>query len=118
LGARGFIIPSAGNAGGAAAGYAAGWGVPCAGVVPRGTAPAGGGGAGVRGAGARRPPPAPAAEAASAGARVCTIEGSIATAGKVVAAVAPKIGWFDLSPLKETYRLESQKHAGPQLAHA
>src|SRR5437867_1423900 len=40
LGARGFVIPSAGNAGGAAAVYAARAGLPCAVVVPRGTPPA------------------------------------------------------------------------------
>ena len=62
-GATGFVIPSAGNAGGAAAVYAARCGLPCAVIVPRGT------------------PPAAIAEAAIAGAKVFTIEGSIATAG-------------------------------------
>src|SRR3989454_2782480 len=87
LGARGFVIPSAGNAGGAAAVHAARRGLPCAVIVPRGT------------------PPAAIAEAANAGATVFTIEGSIATAGKVVAKVAPQIGWVDLSALKEPYPL-------------
>src|SRR5215467_13944410 len=41
LGARGFIIPSAGNAGGAAAVYAARCGLPCAVIVPRATRRAG-----------------------------------------------------------------------------
>jgi threonine synthase len=98
LGARGFIIPSAGNAGGAAAVYAAACGLPCAVIVPRGT------------------PPAAVAEAAIAGATVFTIEGSIATAGKIVGAVAPQIGWFDLSTLKEPYRLEGKKTMGLELA--
>src|SRR5688500_14388065 len=98
LGARGFIIPSAGNAGGAAAVYAARCGLPCAVIVPRGT------------------PAAAVAEAAIAGARVFTIEGSIATAGKVVAKVAPQLGWFDLSTLKEPYRLEGKKTMGLELA--
>jgi threonine synthase len=98
LGARGFIIPSAGNAGGAAAVYAARCGLPCAVIVPRGT------------------PPAAVAEAAMAGAAVFTIEGSIATAGKVVAKAAPQIGWFDLSTLKEPYRLEGKKTMGLELA--
>src|SRR5436309_11296160 len=98
LGARGFIIPSAGNAGGAAAVYAARCGLPCAVIVPRGT------------------PAAAVAEAAIAGAHVFTIEGSIATAGKVVAKVAPRIGWFDLSTLKEPYRLEGKKTIGLELA--
>src|SRR5205814_2880975 len=98
LGARGFVLPSAGNAGGAAAVYAARCGLPCAVIVPRGT------------------PPAAIAEAAIGGAKVFTIEGSIATAGKVVAKVAPQIGWFDLSTLKEPYRLEGKKTMGLELA--
>jgi threonine synthase len=98
LGARGFVIPSAGNAGGAAAVYAARCGLPCAVIVPRGT------------------PAAAVAEAAIAGAHVFTVEGSIATAGKVVAGVAPALGWFDLSTLKEPYRLEGKKTMGLELA--
>jgi threonine synthase len=98
LGARGFVIPSAGNAGGAAAAYGARAGLPVAVIVPRGT------------------PAAAVAEAALAGARVFTIEGSIATAGQVVGQVAPRIGWFDLSTLKEPYRLEGKKTMGLELA--
>jgi threonine synthase len=98
LGARGFLIPSAGNAGGAAAVYAARCGMRCAVIVPRTT------------------PPAAIAEAVIAGARVFTLEGSIATAGKVVSRVAPRIGWFDLSTLKEPYRLEGKKTMGLELA--
>jgi len=98
LGARGFIIPSAGNAGGAAAVYGARAGLPVAVIVPRGT------------------PPAAIAEALIAGAHVFTLEGSIATAGKIVARVAPAIGWADLSTLKEVYRLEGKKTMGLELA--
>jgi threonine synthase len=98
LGARGLILPSAGNAGGAAAVYGARAGLPVAVVVPRGT------------------PPAAVAEAVIAGARVFTLEGSIATAGAVVAAVAPQVGWLDLSTLKEPYRLEGKKTMGLELA--
>jgi len=98
LGARGFIIPSAGNAGGAAAVYAARCGLPCAVIVPRAT------------------PRAAVAEAAIAGARVFTVDGTIATAGRVVAKVAPQLGWFDLSTLKEPYRLEGKKTMGLELA--
>ena len=98
LGARGFVIPSAGNAGGAAAVYAARCGLPCVVIVPRGT------------------PPAAVAEAQIAGAHVFTIEGSIATAGRVVSRVAPLLGWFDLSTLKEPYRLEGKKTIGLELA--
>jgi threonine synthase len=98
LGVRGFVIPSAGNAGGAAAVYAARCGLPCAVIVPRGT------------------PPAAIAEAAIGGAHVFTVEGSIATAGKIVGSVAPELGWFDLSTLKEPYRLEGKKTMGLELA--
>jgi threonine synthase len=67
-------------------------------VVPRGT------------------PPTAIAEAAIAGAEVFTIAGSIATAGRVAGRVAPEIGWFDLSTLKEPYRLEGKKTMGLELA--
>src|SRR3989449_1827223 len=98
LGAKGFVIPSAGNAGGAAAVYAARCGLPCVVIVPRGT------------------PAAAVAEAQIAGAHVFTIEGSIATAGRVAAKVSPQLGWFDLSTLKETYRLGGKKTRGLELA--
>jgi threonine synthase len=98
LGARGFVVPSAGNAGGAAAVYAARAGLPVAVVVPRDT------------------PPAAIAEAVIAGAHVFTIAGSIGTAGRVVALAAPALGWFDLSTLKEPYRLEGKKTMGLELA--
>src|SRR5947199_222841 len=86
------------KAGGAAAVYAARCGLPCVVIVPRGT------------------PPAAVAEAQVAGAHVFTIEGSIATAGRVVAKVSPQLGWFDLSTLKEPYRLEGKKTIGLELA--
>src|SRR5436190_14044369 len=98
LGARGFVIPSAGNAGGAAALYAARAGLPCGVIVPRGT------------------PEAAIAEAVLSGAHVFTIEGSIATAGRIVGKVTPSLGWFDLSTLKEPYRLEGKKTMGLELA--
>src|SRR5262245_26764939 len=98
LGVKGLMIPSAGNAGGAAAVYGARVGLPVAVVVPRGT------------------PEAAVAEAMLAGAHVFTVEGSIATAGKLVASVAPRLGWFDLATLKEPYRLEGKKTMGLELA--
>ncbi len=98
LGVKGLMIPSAGNAGGAAAVYGARAGIPVAVVVPRGT------------------PEAAIAEAVLAGAHVFTVEGSIATAGKLTAAVAPQLGWFDLATLKEPYRLEGKKTMGLELA--
>ena len=98
LGVRGLMIPSAGNAGGAAAVYGARAGIPVAVVVPRDT------------------PEAAVAEAALAGAHVFTVEGTIATAGRAIASVAPEIGWFDLATLKEPYRLEGKKTMGLELA--
>jgi threonine synthase len=92
------MIPSAGNAGGAAAVYGARAGMPVAVVVPRGT------------------PEAAVAEAALAGAHVFTVDGSIATAGKLIAGIAPRVGWFDLATLKEPYRLEGKKTMGLELA--
>src|SRR5262249_56888249 len=98
LGVRGMMIPSAGNAGGAAAVYGARAGLPVAVVVPRGT------------------PDAAIAEALIAGAHVFTVDGSIATAGRLITQVAPRLGWFDLATLKEPYRLEGKKTMGLELA--
>src|SRR5213083_3480091 len=98
LGVKGLMIPSAGNAGGAAAVYGARGGIPVAVVVPRGT------------------PEAAVAEAIIAGAHVFTVEGSIATAGKLIAGMSSEIGWFDLATLKEPYRLEGKKTMGLELA--
>ncbi len=98
LGVKGFMIPSAGNAGGAAAVYGARAGLPVVVVVPRDT------------------PQAAVAEAVLAGAQVFTVEGTIATAGRVIAGVAPDLGWFDLATLKEPYRLEGKKTMGLELA--
>ena len=97
LGVKGLMIPSAGNAGGAAAVYGARGGIPVVVVVPRGTAAAA------------------IAEAVIAGAYVFTVDGSIATAGKLIAGIASKIGWFDLATLKEPYRLEGKKTMGLEL---
>jgi threonine synthase len=98
LGVRGLMIPSAGNAGGAAAVYGARAGLPVAVVVPRDT------------------PEAAIAEAALAGAHVFSIDGTIATAGRAIATIAPAMGWFDLATLKEPYRLEGKKTMGLELA--
>jgi threonine synthase len=98
LGVKGLIVPSAGNAGGAAAVYGARAGLPVAVVVPSGT------------------PEAAIAEAMLAGAHVFTVDGSIATAGKLIASIAPRLGWFDLATLKEPYRLEGKKTMGLELA--
>jgi threonine synthase len=64
----------------------------------------------------RETPAGAVAEAQIAGAHVFTVEGTIADAGKVVAKAAPAVGWFDLSTLKEPYRLEGKKTMGLELA--
>jgi threonine synthase len=98
LGVKGLMIPSAGNAGGAAAVYGARAGLPVAVVVPRDT------------------PRAAVAEALLAGAHVFTVDGTIATAGRLIAGIAPRLGWFDMATLKEPYRLEGKKTMGLELA--
>jgi threonine synthase len=101
FGAKGFIIPSAGNAGGAAGVYGARAGLPVVVIVPRGT------------------PPAAVAEAAIAGAHVFAVEGSISDAGKVAGRLSAQLGplgWTDLSTLKEPFRLEGKKTMGLEIA--
>src|SRR3989442_445699 len=98
LGARGFVIPSAGNAGGAAAVYAARCGLPCVVIVPRGTPAAAGAGAQI------------------AGAPGFTIGGSIAPAGRGAAKGSPPLGRFGLFTPQEPYRLEGKKTIGLELA--
>ena len=97
LGAQELAIPSAGNAGSAAAAYAAVAGLPVHIVVPQDT-------------------PAPIVQEIRAlGADLQLIEGLITDAGARVAAGARAHGWFDLSTLKEPYRLEGKKTMGYEL---
>ncbi|MEX1258305.1 MAG: threonine synthase [Gemmatimonadota bacterium] len=91
LGARELAIPSAGNAGSAAAAYAAAAGVPVHVVVPRDT-------------------PAPVLEEIAAlGADLRLIDGLITDCAQVVSEGARSRGWFDLSTLREPYRIEGKK---------
>jgi threonine synthase len=97
LGARELAIPSAGNAGSAAAAYAAAAGLPVHIVLPRDT-------------------PLPIIEETRAlGADLELIDGLITDAGARVAAGVRAHGWFDLSTLKEPYRLEGKKTMGYEL---
>ncbi len=98
FGVRGFILPSAGNAGGAAAVYGARAGLPVAVVVPRET------------------PEAAMTEALLAGAHVFTVDGTLSLAGRVAAGAASTLGVLDLATLKEPYRLEGKKTMGFELA--
>ena len=98
LGARRLALPSAGNAGGAAAAYGALAGLGVDLFLPRST-------------------PRPfRLEAAAYGARVHLIEGDITDCGVMVREGRAERGWFDLSTLREPYRLEGKKTMGFELA--
>jgi threonine synthase len=91
LGARDLALPSAGNAGSAAAAYGAAAGLPVHVVVPTDT-------------------PAPILEEMRAlGADLQLLDGLISDCGKVVKKGVEEHGWFDLSTLKEPYRVEGKK---------
>ncbi len=98
LGATAVALPSAGNAASAAAAYAAAAGIPCHVVMPVDT-------------------PAPiVAECRALGAAVELFPGLITDcARRVQEGVAAK-GWFDLSTLREPYRVEGKKTMGYELA--
>ena len=97
LGVREVAIPSAGNAGSATAAYAAAAGIRAHVVVPSDT-------------------PKPIVEEMRAlGADVELIDGLITDAAVRVAAGAKEHGWFDLSTLKEPYRVEGKKTMGYEL---
>lgn len=97
LGATAVALPSAGNAGAAAAAYAAAAGLACHVVVPKDT------------------PRVIVEETRALGAHVELIDGLITDAGARVAEGAREHGWFDLSTLKEPYRVEGKKTMGYEL---
>jgi threonine synthase len=100
LGARHVAIPSAGNAGSATAAYSAAAGLRCTVAMPSDT-------------------PAPIlAECRAHGARVELVDGTIADAGAWVRERSAAEGWFDVSTLREPYRLEGKKTMGYELAEA
>lgn len=98
LGARKLALPSAGNAGGALAAYAARAGLEAHIFMPRDT------------------PPANIIECRELGAHVELIDGLITDCGAEIARRKEKEGWFDLSTLKEPYRIEGKKTLGYELA--
>ncbi|MDX1622589.1 MAG: threonine synthase [Gemmatimonadota bacterium] len=100
LGAGRIAIPSAGNAGAATAAYCAAAALPCTVAMPRTT------------------PDPIVAECRAYGAGVELVEGSIADAGAWIRERAWHEGWFDLSTLREPYRLEGKKTMGYELAEA
>ena len=98
LGARALSIPSAGNAAGALSAYAALAGLPAHVYMPRDV------------------PPSFIAECQALGAEVRLVEGLITDAGRVAAEDNRRFGHFDVSTLKEPYRLEGKKTMGYEIA--
>jgi threonine synthase len=98
LGVKRVALPTAGNAGGAAAAYAARAGMECFVFMPADT------------------PTVNQFEAALYGAKAYRVNGLINDCGKLVKDGTDRMGWFDLSTLKEPYRLEGKKTMGLELA--
>ena len=97
LGARAVALPSAGNAAGAATYYAARAGMECYLFMPEDT------------------PPANIIESVVGGAHVFLVNGLISDCGKLVRQGCDRFGWFDLSTLKEPFRVEGKKTMGYEL---
>ena len=98
LGAQRLAVPSAGNAAGALAAYAARAGLEAHIFMPRDT------------------PRANIIECQQTGAHVRLIDGLITDCGAEVARRKDSEGWFDVSTLKEPYRVEGKKTLGYELA--
>ena len=98
FGIKRLAIPTAGNAGGALAAYAARAGLEAFVFMPEDT------------------PIINQAECALAGARTYLVNGLITDCGAIVRDGVERMGWFDCSTLKEPYRLEGKKTMGLELA--
>jgi threonine synthase len=98
LGVKRVALPTAGNAGGAAAAYAARAGLECYVFMPEDT------------------PAVNQYECAIAGAKTFLVNGLINDCGRIVREGKDRFDWFDLSTLKEPYRLEGKKTMGLELA--
>src|SRR5690348_5417068 len=98
LGIQKVAIPSAGNAASALAAYAAAAGIESHIFMPRDV------------------PQANFIECKAFGAHVTLVDGLISDCAKMVAAGAKTEGWFDVSTLKEPYRIEGKKTMGYELA--
>jgi threonine synthase len=100
LGVEKVIIPTAGNAGGAMAAYAARAGLKAHIFMPKDT------------------PHANIEESRMAGAEVVLVDGLISDAAGMAGVKARAEGWFDVSTFKEPYRVEGKKVMGYELAEA
>jgi threonine synthase len=98
LSARHLVAPSAGNAGGALAAYAAAAGVRATVIMPADA------------------PVINQVEVLVTGADLVLLDGLINDCGRLAAMVRDELGAFDLSTLKEPYRVEGKKTMGLELA--
>jgi len=98
LGARTVALPTAGNAGNAAAAYAAAAGLACEVFIPKD---------------AKRPF---VDECRLYCANVTLVDGLITDAGRIAAERGQAHGWYDVSTLKEPYRIEGKKTMAYELA--
>jgi len=98
LGIKKIAVPSAGNAAGAAAAYAAAAGIEAHIFMPADV------------------PRANYIECRAAGAHVTLVDGLISDCARIVAERKAAEGWFDLSTLREPYRIEGKKTMGYEIA--
>ena len=98
LGIKKVVIPSAGNAGGAMAAYAARAGLEALIYIPQNS------------------PTTNIVESRITGATVILIDGLISDAAKLAAAKTKSDGWYDMSTFKEPFRVEGKKIMGFELA--
>jgi len=98
LGVTSFIAPSAGNAAGALAAYGSAVGAQVTVLTPVDAAPVN------------------QQEVLTMGAHLILVRGLISDCGKISTALAERIGAFDVSTLKEPYRVEGKKTMGFELA--
>jgi threonine synthase len=98
LGVAGMVVPTAGNAGAALAAYGAAAGVPVRVYAPSDT------------------PSTILSTIRALGAELLTVDGHIGDAGKAAREFAAAQKWFDVSTLREPYRIEGKKTMGLELA--
>ena len=98
LGVKKVAIPSAGNAASAMAAYAAAAGIEAHIFMPQDV------------------PQANYIECKAFGAQVTLVDGLISDCGRIVAERKDAEGWFDVSTLKEPYRIEGKKTMGYEVA--
>ena len=96
-GIKKIAVPSAGNAGGAAAAYAAAAGIEAHIFMPKDV------------------PLANQVECLAYGAKMTLVDGLISDCARIVAERKQAEGWFDLSTLKEPFRIEGKKTMGYEL---